>query len=51
MVVVDPEKIEWEPVENPKAPSKGMWGNACMHVNKTDRSSAHKKRGKVRLSV
>lgn len=26
MVVVDPEKIEWEPVENPKAPVKGMWG-------------------------
>ena len=35
MVVVDPEKIEWEPVENPEAPCKGMFGKLLSHNKKT----------------
>ena len=35
MVVVDPEKIEWEPVENPEAPCKGMFGKLLSPNKKT----------------
>ena len=34
MVVVDPEKIEWEPVEHPKVP-KGMWAKLLSHDEET----------------